>query len=106
MLRVAYQYARSWTSRTVSYPNVLYVVSAPQNPVPTARTTGCGAPAPSSAPSTADPATFTAKVPHGNSESCHDEIHWSTTYRSGAPTAAPSATSSRLTAARSEEHTS
>src|SRR5207248_10712016 len=99
----AYGRARSSSSRSVSYPNVEYVVSAPHSPVPSSALTppgtACTVTPRTSTPSTNDPATLTAKVPQGNSESCHACTARSTRYRSGAPTAAPSATRNTVTAA-------
>jgi hypothetical protein len=50
--------------RTVSYPNVENVVSAPQKPVPTSVVTHPG-PVATTTPRTNDPAMFTAQVPQG-----------------------------------------
>ena len=58
-------------SLNVSYPNVLYVVSAPQKPIPTPAisTVGSRGPPPATMPRMNDPTTLTVNVPHGNTVS-------------------------------------
>src|SRR5829696_3877117 len=66
---VAAHQAPSSASRNDSQENVLYVVNAPQKPVPTTVTTPAGAPVePASPPRTRQPVTLTSRVPHGNRE--------------------------------------
>src|SRR5690606_8457823 len=84
-LATALRVARPSTRARVSYRNVLYVVSAPQNPTPSPARTASGtapggraATAPVSAPSTAEPATLTANVPHGNRPRYRALTAWST----------------------------
>ena len=66
----------------------------------TGRTRICGAAttglrsAPATAPRTSDPAALTASVPHGKTESCRDWTARSARYRTGAPTTAPTTTTS------------
>src|SRR6478735_7938140 len=91
----------SSASRSVSYENVEYVVSAPHRPVPSNAWTGADTVAPVSTPSSRLPAAFTVNVPHGKTYGspapCRACTARSVRYRSGAPTAPPRTTSSQFT---------
>src|SRR4051812_34483449 len=96
----------SSSSRSVSYENVEYVLSAPQNPVPSASCTPADAPpvltTPARRPRTSEPTTLTVNVPQGSTVSCRACTARSVRKRSGAPIAAPARTSSRLIAGAPE----
>ena len=71
-----------------SMAKVDHVVNAPENPAPiSALTSG---PVLLTNPSKKDPAAFTIKIPRGNSNRLLKA--WSTTYRNGEPSPAPSTT--------------
>ena len=91
---VALTAARPSSSATVSYANVDYVVSAPQNPMPTSVPIHAGRPVPSpaSAPRISEPATLTANVPTPAGRGSAARRRTGRT----APTAPPSITSSTV----------
>src|SRR6476659_804430 len=68
-LETAVAVSPSSVSRTVSYPNVEKVVSAPQKPVPTRVVTQPVSEA-TTTPRTKEPTTFTVQVPQGDLVAC------------------------------------